>query len=173
MILALYVWSSYNSMVRLSLAADQQWAQVESQYQRRFDLVPNLEAQVKGSMKQESAVFVGIANARSQYAGARTTNEKVAAAGAYDSALSRLLAVVESYPTLKSSDLMMSFMASLEGTENRIAVERMRYNETVTAYNQKISLWPASMLANMLGFDNRSLFQADKGAEKAPKVNFE
>ena len=168
----LFTFISYNSIIRSSLAVDQQWAQVESQYQRRFDLIPNLVAAVQGSMKQEKDIFLGIANSRQAYAGASTVDQKVTAAGQMDSALSRLLVVMEQYPQLKSNENVSNLMTGVESTENRIATERMRYNNAVTDYNTKIKLLPGSIIANMFGFTEKTLFKSDVGANKAVKVQF-
>ena len=166
-----YGWSSYNSLVSEREAASAQWQQVEAQYQRRLDLIPNLVASVKGAMKQEQTVFDGIAAARAAYAGAATPSDKAAAATQVESALGRLLAIVESYPTLKSSDAVQSLMTQLEGTENRVAVERQRYNDDVQAYETDIKRFPKSIVASMFGFGDMSHFQAQTGAENAPQVN--
>jgi LemA protein len=166
-----WMMGSYNSFVRINEGVDAQWAQVESQYQRRFDLIPNLVASVQGAMKQETAIFTAIAQARQGYAGARTTDEKVAATGALDSALSRLLVITENYPVLKSNETVQSLMAQLEGTENRISVERMRYNDLVKDYNVRVKSFPGNIFAKMFGFSERTMFKSETGAEKAPKVN--
>lgn len=162
---------SYNGLVALNESADGQWAQVESQYQRRFDLIPNLVGSVQGSMQQEKDVFGMIAEARTKYSGARTVDEKVAAAGQVDSALARLLVVMENYPELKSNQNVQTLMSQLEGTENRISVERMRFNEMIKDYNQRIKTFPTVMIAGMFGFKERTYFAAENGAEKAPKVD--
>lgn len=170
LVIGLWAMGSYNSFVRLSATVDTQWAQVETQYQRRFDLIPNLVASVQGSMKQETTIFTAIANARMGYAGARTTNEKVVAAGQMESALSRLLVITENYPVLKSNENVQTLMSQLEGTENRVSVERMRYNDTVKEYNIKVKSFPGSMFAKMFGFELKKMFEADKAAATAPKV---
>lgn len=171
-IIAIYAIASYNSLVTLNVSADTQWKQVETNYQRRFDLIPNLVESVKGSMKQEQAVFTAIADARTKYSGAKTADEKAVAAGQVESALGRLLVITENYPTLKSSDAVQSLMSQLEGSENRVSVERMRYNEAVKAYNLKVMRFPSSIVASMFGFPERSYFEAQKGAENAPEVKF-
>lgn len=174
-LLALGAWlvSKYNSFVALNQKVDTQWAQVENQLQRRFDLVPNLVNTVKGVAQQEQAVFLGIADARTRYAGAATTEDKVAAANEYQSALARLLVVVENYPQLKSSDSFNNLMAELSGTENRIAVERGRFNEVVGEYNVATTRVPGVLLAKLFGFDKKELFNASEAANTAPTVNFE
>ena len=124
--------------VRNQQAIDGQWAQVETQYQRRFDLIPNLVKSVEGIMKQEQAVFGAIAEARTRYAGAATINEKAKAATQLESALARLLVVMENYPELRSAENVTQLMDELSGTENRIAVERRRFNDLVKDYNTTI-----------------------------------
>ncbi len=171
-ILAIYVIGSYNSLVTLNVAADAQWQQVETQYQRRFDLIPNLVESVKGIMKQEQAVFTAIAEARTRYSGASTANEKAQAAGQVESALGRLLVITENYPQLKSSETVQSLMSQLEGTENRVSTERMRFNKNVEAYNLKVMRFPSSVIASVFGFDNRAYFEAVEEAAKAPEVKF-
>lgn len=171
-ILGIYSVSTYNGLVGLNISADTEWKQVETQYQRRFDLIPNLVESVKGSMKQEQAIFTAIADARTRYAGAKTVDERAVAAGQVESALSRLLVISENYPNLKSSDTVQSLMSQLEGTENRISVQRMRYNEIVKSYNLKVSRFPSSIIASMFGFDTREYFEAESGSEKAPEIKF-
>lgn len=171
-VVVLGMWSigSYNSLVATSESVDTQWAQVETQYQRRFDLIPNLVASVQGSMKQETAIFTAIATARQGYAGARTTDEKAIAAGNLESSLGRLLVITENYPVLKSNDNVQSLMSQLEGTENRVSVERMRYNDIVKEYNVKVKSFPGSLFAKTFGFGEKKLFEAEVGAASAPKV---
>ncbi len=168
----LYGWSSYNGLVTMKESATAEWQQVETQYQRRFDLIPNLVESVKGAMKQEQVVFTALADARAKYAGASNINEKAAAAGQVETALGRLLAVVENYPTLKSSEAVQNLMTQLEGTENRVSVERQRYNETVRNYQTAIKRFPRSVVASMFGFGDLAYFQSQTGAENAPQVKF-
>ncbi len=170
-LVVLFGWAKYNSLVKSNIAVDAQWAQVQSQYQRRFDLIPNLVNSVKGAMKQEQAVFDAIAQARTQYAGATTPDAQAAAASNVESSLSRLLVVMENYPQLKSVDTVQSLMAELSGTENRIAVERMRYNDMVASYNAGVQTFPGNIIAKMFGFHARTMFQAQAGAETPPTVN--
>lgn len=169
-IVGLYAGSIYNGLVRSSEGVDAQWAQVESQYQRRLDLIPNLVASVQGVMKQEQKVFGDLAAARANYAGAQGADAKAAAAGQVESAFGRLLAIMENYPQLKSADTVQSLMAELAGTENRISVERMRYNEMVRDYNVSVKTFPRTIFAGLLGFHARTMFEAAAGAENAPKV---
>lgn len=167
----LYVVTAYNGLVRSKESVTSQWAQVESQYQRRFDLIPNLVESVKGVMKQEEKIFGDLADARARYAGATTLDEKAQAAGAVETGLGRLLAIMENYPTLKSSETVQTLMAQLEGTENRVSVERMRYNEAVKSYNLKIRVFPRSIIAGIFNFETLSYFESETGAENAPQVN--
>ena len=162
----------YNKFITANEQIDDQWAQVEAQYQRRFDLIPNLVESVKGIMAQEKDVFGLIADARTKYAGATTVNEKAEAATEVESALSRLLVVMENYPELKSAENVNTLMAQLEGTENRISVERGRFNNTVRDYNVMVKRFPGNMMAGMFGFDERSYFEAAAGSEQAPEVKF-
>lgn len=172
LVVALIIGGQYNGFVRSAEAVDTQWAQVEGQYQRRFDLVPNLVASVEGVMKQEKEVFGALAEARTKYAGAATTDAKVAAAGEFDSALSRLLVVMENYPQLRSVETVQSLMAEIAGTENRISVERGRFNDMVRDYNVSVKTFPGTLIAKLFGFEARALFEAAAGADVAPKVEF-
>lgn len=167
-----YGWMSYNGFVTANEGVNNQWAKVETQYQRRFDLIPNLVESVKGIMKQEQAVFTAIADARTKYAGAQTTDEKAKAAGQVESALGRLLVITENYPELKSSDTVQTLMAQLEGAENRVSVERTRFNDVVQTYNLKVKTFPGSILAKAFGFSEHAYFESANGAENAPKVSF-
>lgn len=171
-ILGFWAIASYNSLVRSNEAVATQWSQVETQYQRRFDLIPNLVESVKGVLNQEQEIFTALANARSGYAGAKTVDEKIAAAGQVETSLGRLLAIVENYPQLKSSETMQTLMAQLEGTENRISTERGRYNEAVMAYNLKVKTFPNSLFAGVFGFDAKNQFDAVEGSDTAPQVKF-
>lgn len=171
-IILLYGWATYNGLVTASISIDGQWAQVETQYQRRLDLIPNLVESVKGIFKQEQTIFTALADARTHYSGAVGVDAKARAAGEVESALGRLLAVVENYPQLKSADTVQTLMSQLEGTENRVSVERKRFNDTVANYNLKTKRFPSNLLASMFGFGPRAYFEAAKGAENAPKVSF-
>lgn len=173
LLVAFILWGMgfYNKLITMDQAINGQWAQVETQYQRRFDLIPNLVSSVEGVMEQERQVFADIAQARTKYAGARGVDEKVEAATQVESALGRLLAIVENYPQLRSNENVMSLMDELAGTENRIATERRRYNELVQDYNIQIKRFPNSFLAGIFGFDERSYFKAAEGAETAPQVD--
>lgn len=169
-LIGLWLMSSYNSMVKANLAVDTQWAQVETQYQRRFDLIPNLVESVKGMMNQEKDIFTAIANARQGYAGARTVDEKAAAAGQVESALGRLLMITENYPQLASSETVKNLMTQLEGAENRVSVERTRFNDAVGLFNTRIITFPSNIVASLFGFEKRNFFKAEEGTAKAPAV---
>ena len=171
-IVVVYGLFSYNSFVGKNEAVDNQWAQVESQYQRRFDLIPNLVNSVKGAMAQEKAVFDSIAEARTRYAGAKTVDEKAAAAGQVETSFARLLAVMENYPTLKSIDTVNGLMAELSGTENRISVERKRFNDSVRTLNVSVKRFPSNLIAKVFSFGERGYFESAAGSENTPKVEF-
>lgn len=166
------LWGTYNSLVTKSQAVDAQWGQVETQYQRRYDLIPNLVNSVKGIMAQEQTVFGQIATARTKYAGAKTTDEKAVASGEVEVALARLLAIMENYPALRSIEAVTTLMDELAGTENRVNVERRRYNDAVRDYNTAIKTFPRNMIAGMFGFEGREYFQSVSGADLVPKVEF-
>jgi LemA protein len=169
-VVGLYMGSVYNGLVRGNEGVDAQWAQVESQYQRRVDLVPNLVNSVKGIMNQEQEVFTALADARTKYGGAASTDAKAAAAGEFESALSRLLVVMENYPQLRSVESVNTLMAELAGTENRISVERMRFNEMVRDYNVTVKTFPRSFVASLFGFGPRTMLEAKEGADQVPEV---
>jgi LemA protein len=162
-----------NEMVRLNEQVKSNWAQVDVVLQRRADLIPNLVETVKGFAAHEETVFGDIAKARSALMGAKTPADKIAANGQLDTAISRLLVVVENYPQLKSNENFLRLQDELAGTENRIAVERKRYNDSVQAYNTYIGLFPNSIFAGWAGFQrNNAYFQASEGSREAPKVQF-
>jgi LemA protein len=175
-VLAIAVYSffagNYNKFVKMDVAIKAAWSQVENQLQRRYDLIPNLVETVKGYAKQEKDVLVEVTNARSKVGGAGTIPDKIAANNQLTGALSRLMVVVEKYPDLKSNQNFMKLQDELAGTENRIAVERMRYNEAVKVYNEAIRSFPANILAGMYGFKEAAFFEAPKDAKEAPKVKF-
>jgi LemA protein len=171
-IIAVSLMGIYNGLVTKSQAVDAQWSQVETQYQRRFDLIPNLVNSVKGMMKQEQTVFLAIAEARTKYGAAQTIDAKVAAAGEVETSLGRLLAIMENYPDLKSSQNVTNLMDELSGTENRISVERRRFNDLTREYNVQIKTFPTNMIAGMFGFSEKPYFQSVSGSEVAPKVEF-
>jgi LemA protein len=178
LILAFLFGSAYvnrrNQMAIKREAVNAAWAQVDVVLQRRADLIPNLVQTVKGYAVQEQTVFGDIANARAALIGAKTPADKIAANGQLDNALSRLLVIVENYPQLKSNENFMRLQDELAGTENRIAVERRRYNDSVQDYNTYISLFPNSVIASFAGFTrNDAYFKTEEGARQAPKVNFD
>jgi LemA protein len=168
-----------NSLIAQREAVRGSWGQVENVYQRRADLVPNLVETVKGYAAHESAVFIAVTEARAKATQIRVDPSDAASLQAFQrtqgelsSALMRLLAVAENYPDLKAGELFRDLMAQLEGTENRIAVERKRWNDAVLAFNTSIQMFPASWVAGRLGMTPLAYFEADEGAEKAPKVSF-
>ncbi|EHL08891.1 LemA family protein [Desulfitobacterium hafniense DP7] len=171
-ILAMILGSGYNNLVTLSETVDSSWSQVENQLQRRADLIPNLVNTVKGYAEHESEVFTDVADARSRLIGAGSVGEAAEADAALSSALSRLLAISESYPQLKADANFRALQDELAGTENRIATARMDYNNEVQSYNTKIKRFPATLYAGILGFDEREYFKADAGAHEAPTVDF-
>jgi LemA protein len=177
-VIALMLGSSFigrrNQMAIKREAVNAAWAQVDVVLQRRADLIPNLVETVKGFAVQEQIVFGDIAKARSALLGAHSPAEKIAANGQLDSALGRLLVVVENYPQLKSNENFLRLQDELAGTENRIAVERRRYNEAVQDYNTFIALFPNSLVASLSGFArNDAYFKTDEGARQAPNVKFD
>jgi LemA protein len=161
-----------NSFVRQNESITAQWAQVENQYQRRFDLIPNIVNTVKGVAKQEQTVFGEIAEARTRYSGATTPDAKAAAATQVEGALGRLLVIAENYPVLQSSQAYRDLIVSLEGTENRISVERMKYNDLVRAFDTSVKTFPSSLIASMFGVKERSYFEVPAEAQTVPKVDF-
>jgi len=167
------VVSSRNTLVTQSESIKESWAQVDVVLQRRAELIPNLVSTVKGFAAQEKEVFENIANARAAMAGARTPGEKIQANGSLDSAISRLLVVAENYPQLKSNENFLRLQDELAGTENRIAVERRKYNETVASYNKAVGLFPGNIAAGLFGFSrNDDYFKSEPAARTAPKVAF-
>lgn len=165
--------STKNTLVGKNEAVKSAWSQVDIVLQRRADLIPNLVETVKGYAQQEQTVFGDIAKARSQLLSAGTPQQKIAANGQLDAALGRLLLVVENYPQLKSNENFLRLQDELAGTENRIAVERKRYNDTLQDYNTYVQQFPNSLFAGWAGFKpNDAYFQASEGSRVAPKVNF-
>lgn len=172
-IVGVWLWTSYNRLVTANEGVDNQWAQVETQYQRRFDLIPNLVSSVKGAMTQEQSVFGALADARANYSGAATVNEKAAAATQVESAFGRLLAIMENYPQLKSIETVQTLMVQLEGTENRISVERSRFNEEVKNFNLLIKRLPTNLIAGMYGFSAKTYFEVAPAAATVPAVKLD
>ena len=169
----LYVKSTYNTLVRMDEQVKAAWAQVENQLQRRYDLIPNYVETVKGYAKHEKEVFIKVTEARSKVAGATSIPDKIRANNELSAALSRLLVVVERYPDLKANQNFIRLQDELAGTENRIAVERRRFNEAVRAYNTKIRSFPTNIIASMFGFKPATFFQVPKEKQEAPKVKFD
>ena len=172
---------TYNNMVTMSEAVDAQWSQVENVYQRRADLIPNLVNTVKGYANHEKETLEGVIEARSKATSvnvdasnldAQSLQKFQAAQDGLSQALSKLMVVVERYPDLKANQNFLDLQAQLEGTENRIAVERKKFNEQVRAYNTYIKKFPNNMFAGMFGFEKKPYFKADAGADKAPEVKF-
>lgn len=181
-LLVMWAVSTNNSLVGDREAVRQAWANVESQYQRRADLIPNLVNTVKGAANFEQETLTAVVEARSKATSIQlsaddlnnpeTMRQFQEAQGQLSGALSRLLMTVENYPELKANDNFKDLQVQLEGTENRIATERVRYNEVVTSYNTKVQKFPTSLMAGMLGFQPSAYFEADAGSENAPKVSF-
>jgi LemA protein len=185
-LVAIFMISSYNSLVTLSQAVDAQWGQVQNVYQRRADLVPNLVATVKGAANFEKSTYIAVTEARASVGqlppdvvqnavnNPQAMAQYQAAQDKLGSTLSRLLVTVENYPQLKANENFLTLQAQLEGTENRIAVERRRYNEVAQAFNVKRNTFPTALIAGLFGsqFNSKSYFQAQPGAQNAPQVNF-
>lgn len=169
---AMWLVGGYNSLVSQNEAVTAQWAQIESQLQRRFDLVPNLVETVKGVAKQETAVYTAIADARTRYAGATTPDERAKAASQYESALGRLLVITENYPVLQSAQSYKDLMVAIEGTENRLSVERKKYNDAVQVFDSRVKSFPTTIIAKMFGFGERAYFEVNDEAKINPKVQF-
>ncbi len=167
-----YLKGTYNSLVTLDESVKAAWAQVENQLQRRYDLIPNYVETVKGYAAHEKELFVKVTEARSRVAGAKSIPDKIQANNSLAGALSRLLVVVERYPDLKANTNFIRLQDELAGTENRIAVERRRYNETVKVYNIRIRRFPTNLLAGMFGFERAAFFEVPKERQEAPKVKF-
>lgn len=180
-LIALWLGRSYNALVAMEEGVKQAWSQVENVYQRRLDLIPNLVETVKGYAAHEKSTFLEVTEARAKAAGSISSDvigdpQKFAgfqeSQAALSSALSRLMVVVEKYPDLKASENFLSLQAQLEGTENRIAVERGRYNEVAQIFDTRIRQFPVNVIAGMFGFRSKEYFKADETARTAPKVTF-
>ena len=167
-----WVTGTYNNFVQLRNQVTTQWGQVETQYQRRFDLIPNLVEATRGYLIHEQKIFKEIAEARTRYAGT-IGNEKVEAQGELEGVLARLLVIVENYPNLKANETVRGLMDELAGTENRVNVARQRYNETVYTYNTSLQVFPSNILAGMFQFKDKQLFVSNIEAKNAPKINLE
>lgn len=171
-IVAAFLVPSYNGFVQLEEDVNQSYAQIENQLQRRLDLIPNLVETVKGFADQEQSVIDSVTEARSNLAGAEGVSEQAEADAELSGALSRLLVVVENYPEIRSSENFQQLSDELAGTENRIAVARQDYNETVSEFNRKARSFPGNMIAGIFGFDEKEYFEADPDASEAPEVDF-
>jgi LemA protein len=164
----------YNNFVTLNESIKGAWAQVDNQLQRRNDLIPNLVNTVKGYAKHEKTIFEDVANARARLAGASTVSDKIKASQSMDSVLSRLLAIAENYPQLKANENFVRLQDELAGTENRIAVERMRYNEVVLSYNVSIKKFPGNIIASYFKFEAKdAYFKPEEKAKAVPNVGFD
>lgn len=166
------VLSGYNRAITLDEGVKNQWAQVENQLQRRFELIPNLVETVKGVAKQEDKIYLGVANARKAYFQAATVNQKAQAAAGFERALSRLLVLREQYPQLKSDQSFLKLQDQLEGTENRLAVERKRFNDRVTAVNTFVRKLPGRFYADLAGVEKAEYFAVEEEARETPQVTF-
>ncbi|MHB1420597.1 MAG: LemA family protein [Bacillota bacterium] len=171
-ILVLWVVGSYNGLVNADEKTNAAWGQVDNQLQRRADLIPNLLNTVKGYATHEKEVFQSVSDARAKLAGAGSVQQRGAAEGELSSALNRLLAIAEAYPQLKADANFRQLQDDLAGTENRIAIARKDYNDAVRSYRSKTRRFPTVLIANMLGFEPRAYFQADKDAAEVPRVDF-
>lgn len=172
-VIAVAIFSgSYNKFVTAEETVDQAYSQIETQLQRRVDLIPNLVNTVKGFAKQEKEVIGQVTEARSKLAGANGPEDQAAADSELSGALSRLLVVVENYPELKSNENYRQLMDELAGTENRLAVARKDYNDEVASYNKQVKRFPGKLVASIFGFDKKEYFKAEAGAESAPDVDF-
>ena len=171
LIVVLPLISSYNGIVDKEASVDQSFADLDAQLQRRNDLIPNLVAAVKGILNQEQAVFGELARARAAYSGAASPEQKFDASNQITTGLGRLLAIVENFPELRSSENVRDLQTQLEGTENRVAQARRDYNGAVTSYNVTIRRFPRSLVAGIFGFDRKPLFQAEATSREAPQVD--
>ena len=168
-----YCWTTYNTLAKLGQGVEASWADIETQYQRRSDLIPNLVKSVQGYAKHEKEALAQVVAARAKaLAGSADIEEYAAAQQQVTTALGRLIAISESYPDLKANQNFLELQAQLEGTENRIAVARNKYNEIVKVYNTKTVTFPSNLIAKMFDFEKKQLFAATEGAEKAPEVAF-
>ncbi|GCF94097.1 LemA family protein [Enterococcus florum] len=165
--------TQYNGLAKEEQSVEASWSQVENVMQRRADLIPNLVNSVKGSMGQEQKIFGDIADARKAYGSASSDSEKIESSQELDRTVNTLINVInENYPELRSNDNVQTLMTQLEGTENRISVERKRYNESVQTYNEKVVSFPKNIFANLMGLGKKPYFEAQPGAENAPEVDF-
>lgn len=171
-LIAIFLVGNYNSLTTLNQKVNAAESNIDTQLQRRSDLIPNLVNTVKGYASQEKEIFTDVANARAKLAGASNISEQAKADSELSSALSRLLVVVERYPDLKSNQNFLDLSVQLEGTENRIAIARQDYNNTVTEYNTKRLRFPTNITASLFGFDEKPFYKASAGATEVPSVDF-
>lgn len=169
---ALWIGGTYNSLVALEEGVSNKWAQVETQYQRRVDLIPNLVATVKGAAAFESGTLEELTRLRSQWQTAGSVDAKVQTANQIESAISKLLVISENYPQLTATQNFQALQDELANTENKVAVERGRFNDAVKGYNTKVRMFPTNFVAGMFGFVQKTYFESVEGAENAPTVNF-
>ena len=171
-LIGLFFMSGYNKLISLNESVKSNWAQIDNQLKRRNDLIPNLVSTVKGYAGHEKGIFENVANARSKLAGATTVSDKIAASGEVSSALSRLLMIAENYPQLKANENFNNLSYELAGTENRISVERMRYNDSVRTYNVYTTAFPGRFFAAFFGYEKATYFQVEEKVKEAPVVDF-
>jgi LemA protein len=164
--------STYNSLARKDVLVDNTWAEVDNQLKRRSDLIPNLVETVKGYAAHEKELFENIANARAKLAGSATIPDKIGAANELSGFLGRLLAIAENYPLLRANENFLKLQDELAGTENRIAVSRMRYNEAVKDFNTAIRVFPSNIMAGFLGYTKKDFFEIPESAKEVPQVKF-
>jgi LemA protein len=172
LLIALWIYGNYNALVNLDEETKKAYSQIDVVLQRRFDLIPNLVETVKGYAAHEREVLMGVTEARAKVGQAQTMSDRIGAQNELTSALGRLMVVVENYPQLKADQNFLKLQDELAGTENRIAVERRRYNEVATEYNKRIRRVPGNIVAGMFGFERASLLEAPEGAATPPKVDF-
>ncbi|MFA6073404.1 MAG: LemA family protein [Candidatus Woesearchaeota archaeon] len=172
LIIGLWYIGTYNSLVKLNEETNNKWAQVETQYQRRVDLIPNLVNTVKGASNFEASTLEEITRLRSAWQNAPTINDKIETANQIESSISKLLLITENYPELKATANYQALQDELANTENKIAVERGRYNEAVKLFNVKIKSFPSNIIAKNLGYEQRTYFESKQGADISPEVNF-
>jgi len=171
-IILLALVSTYNSLARAEVDVEGAWAQVETVYQRRADLIPQLVSVAEGAAQFEKSTLESVTAARTNWLNAGSLNAKVSAAKEMDSALGALLATFEAYPTLTATQAFIDMQSSVEGSENRIAVERKRFNDSVTNFNKMIIVFPKNLVATMFGFDEKEFFESNEGADQAPEIEF-
>ncbi|MDO8480833.1 MAG: LemA family protein [Nanoarchaeota archaeon] len=171
-VLAMFFVGTYNGLAKSDENVNNKWAQVQTVYQRRADLIPNLVATVQGASNFEKSTLIAVTEARTKWLNAGTQTEKVQAANQLEGTLARLLVVAENYPELKSNANYLALQDELANTENKISVERQRYNDAVTAFNAKLRVFPSNMIGSMFGFEKRVYFESSAGAENAPQVAF-